>query len=267
MVYLFVAAAAAAVFGGLALYKARQASANVAGLLGVETSTTALLHELHQNATAAAGPGAYRERVEVEGVVVAGPGGLLTSEISKTECVWHQHRVTRHYEHVRRDDEGRRRVEKRKEKVANNRSRDAFVVRDDHGEVVVVPTHNVQQARKAVSEFRPEAQGNASTQLSLGSFSLSLPAADRGGTVGYQYDEWVLTPGTRVFVSGEAVDRDGRLEIRAPQDDRILITTRSEDEVLADKGQEAKMSTFSGYGLLALAVVLAVAGVVVGIVR
>lgn len=267
MTWLFIAAAAAAVAGVLALFKARQASRNVANLLAVESSTTAVLHQMHQNATEAAGPGAYRERVEVAGVVVAGPGGLLTSEISKTECVWHQHKVTRHYEHVRRDNEGRRRVEKRKEKVANNRTRESFLLRDDHGEVLVVPTDNVQQARKTVSEFRPETQGGTGAQVSLGSFSLSLPAGDRGGTVGYQYDEWVLTPGTRVFVAGEAVDRDGRLEIRAPEDDRILITTRSEEEVLADHGQEAKLATFGGYGLLVAAVALLVAGIVVAVVR
>lgn len=267
MSWFFIAAVIALGFGGLSLVKARKARSTVGELLGVETSTTAYVRQMHEAAVGAAGVGAYRERIELEGTVAPGPGGPLSSEISTTECVWHRHKVTRHYEEVRRDNEGRRRTSKRKDKMVDTSTREPFILRDETGEIAVVPVNGIRHARKSVSEFREADRRNDSTDIRFGSFSLSLPRGNQGGgTLGYQYDEWVLAPGTRVFVSGDVVDRNGHLEVRAPEGGRLLISTRSEDELLASSRKEEKRNTTFGYGGLALGAVLALAGVVVWLV-
>lgn len=265
MYLLFIAAVVALGFGAFSLFNARKARGAVGDLLSVETTTTAFVHELHQTAVGAAGVGAYRERVEFEGVVAPGPSGALSSEVSKTEAVWHRHRVTRHYEQVRRDSEGRRRTSKRTEKVADNSTREPFLLRDDTGEITVVPVDGVRHAHKSVSEFKESEQRGGATEIALGSFSLSLPR-ESGGTLGYEYEEWVLAPGTRVFVSGDVIDRNGHLEVRAPEGGKLLVSTRSEEELLESGRGDEKRNTLLGYGSLGLGAILAVAGVVVWLV-
>lgn len=262
MPWLFVVAVAAVALGAFLLYGAHKARRATSDLVSVETSPTSMVHELHRNALSAAGPGAFRERVEVAGTVVAGPQGVLRAEVSGTECVWHRHRVTRHYEEVRRDSEGRRRTSQRTDEMTDAASREPFVVRDEHGEITVVPTHGVPDARKSVSEFRDREQDRQGTELRLGSFSLSLPTQDRGGTLGYEYEEWVLAPGTRVFVSADAVDHDGTLELRAPEGGRLLVSTRSEEELLEGHRSSDRRGTLLGWGGIAVGVVAAIAGLV-----
>ncbi|MDT9591870.1 GIDE domain-containing protein [Nocardioides zeae] len=263
MSWFFVAALFAVAFGAYSLYNAHRAKGEVADLLAVQASTTDVVAQMHAAALAAAGPGAYRERVELEGVVEVGPQGPLTSEVSGTTCVWHQHKVTRHYEDVRRDKDGNRRTTKRTEKVVDNRTREPFVLRDAAGTITVVPVDGVKHAHKSASEFRDRQSADRGTDIRLGSFSMSLPSGNRGGgTLGHEYEEWVLTPGTSVFVSGEAVCRNGQLELRAPEGGRLLVSTRSEAELLDKSRSDHRRNQLLGLGCLALGVVLAVVGLV-----
>lgn len=251
-------------FGGWMFYQARGSQQAQRKLLGTETSTTGLLRELMTAATEAAGPGSFSEHVEVEGTAQPGAKGLLTSEVSKTECVWHRHQVTRKYKDVTTDSEGKRRTTTREEVVAKNTTKEPFLLRDADGDVTIVPSTAVKGARKSVSEFREAKGRNKQTKLELGSFSLSLPTADRDGeTIGYQYEEWVLTADTPIFVQGEAVDRNGKLQIRDPKGkEKLLITTSSEDELLDEVRGDGRKNLLFGAG----AVVAGLAAIVYGIV-
>lgn len=257
-----VGALVALAVAGAAVWKVRTTRDHQRRLLGTETTTTDVLRQLHQAATAAAGPGAYREQVELDGTAQPGPAGLLTSPVSGTACVWHAHKVTRHYRRETRDSQGRRRTEKRTEELVDERSREPFLLRDGGGEVLVVPTERVDGARKVVSEMREPTTERERTQISIGSFSLSLPSGSGDDTIGFEHEEWVVTPGTRLFVAGEAADRGGALEVRGPADPgsggRLVLSTRSEDELLAGSRRESLLYT----GGAVLAVVAAVALVV-----
>lgn len=250
LVGALVALVAAAVCGWLA----QQAKNRKASLLLTETSTTGLLRDLLAAATAAAGPGSFSEYVELQGTAQAGPAGLLTSEISETPCVWHRHEITRKYREVERDSEGNRRTVTKTETIAQHSSEDAFLLRDADGEITIVPSCDVEHPRKSVSEFRQEKDRDR-TDVSFGKFSFSLPSGDRD-TIGYEYEEWLLAPGTRIFVQGEAYDRNGDLEVREPKGKRdLVISTKSEEALIDDASGEIKL-----YG--ALAVLGAVAAVV-----
>lgn len=260
MPWFFLAALVAAAFGGYALYNAHRSQREVADLLAVETTTVGVIGQMHATALAAAGPGAYRERIELEGVVEPGPTGVLEAPVSRTPAVWHRHRVTRHYEQVRRDSNGNRQTSKRTEKVVDERSRQPFVLRDGSGAITVVPVHGVQHAHKTASDFRHSDRGERGAEISFGSFSMRLPTG--GGTIGFEYDEWALAPGTRVFVSGQAVCRNGQVEVHAPETGELLISTRSEQELLDRARSGHRLNRLLGIGCLAAAAGLAIAGVV-----
>jgi hypothetical protein len=230
-------------------------------LLGNETLTAAQLRELHAAATEAAGPDVFRQEVELKGRSGAHVDGLLTSELSGTPCVWYRQKVTRKYEETRRDSDGNRSTVQREEVMTDHHSSQAFFVVDETGRIPVVPGKGVQGARKVLSEFRQAGPRGGSSTLELGSLKLSIPSGNRGGTLGYEYEEWVLAQGVPLFVCGEAVDRGGRLSVREPEgSDRLLITTKSEEELV--EGAEKRFRYAAAGGALAAvaaAVVLVVA--------
>lgn len=264
MTAYIVGAVVALAAAGFCFWQAREASARRARLLLTETSSTGLLRELQAAATAAAGPGSFAELVELEGVAVAGPRGLLTSEISRTACVWHRHEITRKYRDVDHDSKGRRQTTTKEEVVTENSTQEPFGLRDADGEITIVPTVDVDHVRKSVSEFRESHERNDST-IKVGSFSFSIPSGGDGDTLGYTYEEWVLEPDTRIFVQGEARDRGGELEVVEPRGKHSLaISTRSEEALLDDAAGDHRLYTWLGAGAVVVAVILVVLGFTVG---
>ncbi len=105
----------------------RRAERRRGEMLGVETLTSDTIRQLCAAAAGAAGPGAFRQPVEVTGTTEASPAGVLTSEVSKTPCVWHRHRVTRRYRDVSTDSKGTRTTTTSEEVVIENTTQDPFV--------------------------------------------------------------------------------------------------------------------------------------------
>ena len=165
--------------------------------------------------------------------------------MAKAPCVWHRHRVTRKYREVSRDSKGNRRTSTREEVMTENVTPDAFVLRDGQGEITIVPSGEVDGARKTLSEFREENQDR--TEVKIGSFSFSFAGGGDGDTLGYEYEEWVLPPDTAIFVQGEASDRDGALQVAKPEGKGdLFISTKSETDLLKDASHDARL-----YGVLA----------------
>ena len=202
------------------------------------------LRELHRSATEAAGPGAFRQLVDIEGTVHPGPDGPLEAPLTHAECVWHRHSVMRRYQVVQKDAQGRRTTQNRDETESELTTENPFVVHDASGEVVVVPSTGVDCAEQSLDDFKQAG-----------------PREPRG-TVGRKRCEWLLRPGTLVFVHGEAVDQAGSLVILEPEGkDKLLVSTRSETEVLASAASGQKWMRLGGIAAAVVAVVLGVFGV------
>ena len=245
-------ALAVAGFCGYLILKARKRQRK---MITTETFTAQELRTLQTAAAEAAGPGVFRQQCEVAGTAQPSSSGVLKSEISATECVWHKHVVTRKFWETerRRDSNGdyrNRRVEK-KEKVADRESEQAFLITDETGSILVHPGKAVEGADKVVDRFEPEDEKEERTELSIGSFSLSLPKTRREGTIGYEYEEWVLKPGRKLYVLGEAGDASGDLAIEAPS----LVSTKDEETLLRETQSKQRLFLLGG-------VVAAVVGVV-----
>lgn len=239
-----VGALALLVLAGLLLWGSRRAGNRHRDMFLTETIGSGTLHELHRAATAAAGPGAFRQRVDLEGTAAAGPHGPLSSELTGTPCVWHHHRVTRRFQEEAKDSEGRPRLETREEVESELRSETAFCVRDGEGTVLVETEGDVGDARKVLDVFEEARPGR------------DVP----GRTLGYRREEWVLELGTPLYVSGEAFDRDGSLVVGEPEGKaRLVVTTRSQTQML-------ESARSSERGLRVAAAVSGAAALVLGVV-
>lgn len=237
----WIGAALAAVVAGVAWWMERSAQRRHAALVGTETSRIGTLLELAAAAAAAAGPDSYRERVEVEGVVGAGSQGLLRSEANGEPCVWWRQRTTRRYRSWSTDKDGRRTSSTSEEVVSDDCSDAPFTVSDGSGEVLVHPAVQVDGATRGRTLQR---------------------RGDGGDTLGYTVEEWLLPAGARVFVAGEAAERGGGIEVGAPEVGEMVLTTRSETELLRSAAGSARTAGIVWKVATGAAAVLASVGVV-----
>lgn len=242
---------------GFLLWQHLQERKKHLALVATETSSTGTLRELAGAAATAAGVGAFRQFVEVKGTVHPGPSGPLKAPFSGTECAWYWTRVTHHWREAYTDNDGNRRYRDQSERLQSDRSTEPFTLRDDEGDLLVVPGTNVANARKTVSENR-DSEPETST-VKIGKFEFS--SSSRQGDSRYQYEEWVLPLQSRLFVQGDATDSDGRLEIRKPEGSRkMVLDTRSEEEVTTESRKHMQLTLGLAAGLIVLAIVLLVVG-------
>lgn len=253
-----IALVVAAVCGVLAYLAKRRLHA----MITTETFTAKELETLRTAASDAAGQGTFRYRCEVTGTAQPGPGGALKSEISGTECVWHRHVITRKYWETRRDDDGNRRRVERQETMADTTVGPPFLVADGTGSTLVDPAGTRPEGvQKVVDRFERENQRQHKTELKIGNFSLSLPSTPREGTLGYRYEEWVLKPGARLYVLGEASDASGEICVGKPSESGpFIISTKNEQDLIQENRRNQKVLTVAGAVLAPLGVLFLVIG-------
>jgi hypothetical protein len=228
-------------------------------MITTETLTSQALGELAAAAATAAGPGAFRHTCEVTGTVQPGPGGALKSELSSTECVWHKHVVSRKYWETRRvrDSDGdyrTRRVESW-ERVAERQSDQPFTLVDQTGSVGVHAGGKEPDGREQVVDRFEPSNEQRGTELRFGGFSLNL-GGGREGTIGYKYEEWVLRPGRRLYVLGEATDASGSIVMTNPS----IISTKDEQQLIQEARTSQRWLTIGGAVAGVAGVVLIVVG-------
>ncbi|TNC28760.1 E3 ubiquitin ligase family protein [Amycolatopsis alkalitolerans] len=233
-------------------------------MIGTETLSIPELEDLRRISDELGARGGFRKTAEVLGAAHPRPEGLLTAEISKIPCVWYRYRVERQYEHVEYRD-GRRHTSKRTEKVADHTSSEGYALIDEAGRTIGVAPDGTKPegAEQSVNRFEPYRGGDQPVEL----FGLRLPgflAGNRDSTIGFEYSEWLIRPGTRLYILGEVHDIIGPLVIAKPQEKgHFLIAAKTEQELRADRTRRHK--------LLAAGVLVAffagVALTVVGIIR
>ncbi|MGW0517679.1 GIDE domain-containing protein [Crossiella sp. NPDC003009] len=225
---------------------------HVHALIATETQPVAEL-ETYRGAAAEVAT-SVRRVAEVLGHAEPGPHGPLVSELSRTECVWHRHLVRRRYRKVSTDSRGRRKVSEHTETVAENSSGPLFGVRDGSGLVYVDPAGARPDAPELVMQrFEP------AEQAPQGFLDQLLGPSRQAGTIGYEYNEWVLRPGARLFVHGLLADRgQGPLVFGRPAKGPYVISTRSEAEVRVAKSHDQLMFAFGSLAVFLIGLALVV---------
>lgn len=242
---------------GAGFYFMRRMRNELHAMMGMETSAVSDLEEKRRTADELGGQGGFRQQCELVGESYPRPEGVLVSELTKTECVWYRYRVEREFREQRYDSRGNLRRERKKEKIADFTSHDGYALRDGNGELIGIDPNGVapDHPEQTVDRFEPhERQG---PQL----FGVQLPSFfDASDTIGYHYKEWVIRPGRQLYVLGEAHDKIGPLVVAKPSNGSFIISTRSEEELRADRGKKHQWLRVGVLAGAALGVVVTVAG-------
>lgn len=243
----------------------RHTKSQLHAMIGTETLSIPRLEEDRRISDGLGARGGFRRTSEVVGAAHPRPEGPLVSEISKTECVWYRYEVRRQYERVEYRD-GRRRYSKHTEKVTEHTSYDGYALIDEQGRTIGVDPNGTKPegVEQTVNRFEP-ASGGGSQEFAL--FGIQLPNflnSGQNSTIGFEYREWVIRPGQRMYILGEVHDKIGPLVIGKPeQGGHFIISTGTEDELRRSRTQRHK---FLAIGVVA-ATVIGVIVTVIGIVR
>jgi hypothetical protein len=262
MTWMWILGLVLLVAGAVCLYIAVRAQRRVHAMMAAETLTVPELEQLRGISDELTSSGGFRKVCEVIGAAAPGPQGLLQAELTGTECVWHGYRVQRRYKHYDRDSDGDTRVTTRTETVAEHSSAPGFtVVRDGHA---IGVDHGgrrpdgVEQVADRFEEAQEQRTGGGWLRA-LGDFV----DGDRDETIGFQYTEWALRPGTPLYVLGEVRDTTGELVIGPPADtkDHFVVSTRSEEQLTASARSRQRWLSRIGAGVGVGGLVLVVLGI------
>lgn len=252
--------------------KSRRAHAREA--TATETLTAAELAALASGVAGEVGGGSFRQRCEVVGAAAPGTNGNLQAPHSGTEAVWYRAEVVhRYWVQERRTVDGHTRWERdeREETVSDLTSEQPFLVADASGgaAVLVAPDGaSIDEPEQTVDRFEPGRAGNGNGSPSSGILDSVVAAfiesGERSGTLGFAYREWVIRPGARLYVHGEAADATGALRFAKPQDGRYVISTRTEEEIVGEAQSHARWATIGAAVLAVAGVALVAAGLVAG---
>ena len=239
-----------------ALWFARSERAEARKVTATETLGCGELSTLSTSVAGEVGGGSFRQRCEVVGKAEAGEAGVLKAPESGADAIWHRSVVTHKYWEMeeRREENRTRHVRVEKEEtVSDIRSDTPFQVRDDSGAVLVSPAGaDVDEPERVVDRFeRHEGERESVGEAVLDAF---LRVGNETGTIGFKHEEWVIRPGARVYVHGEATDATGQVSFAKPSDDGdFIVSLRSEAEIVGDAERNAKIAAIA-------AAVAAVAG-------
>lgn len=235
MIYAGIALIAAAI----ALYVlAQRSAAKARRITATQNLTPAELLALHRDVVGGADvAGAFVQTADSSGTVrCAAP---LTAPMSDTPCVYYRATVTAQIEERRSetDSDGHRttRWERDDRVVSDDERCTTFELCAADGAVAVSGEGaKFDRPVQTVERFEPH-HGGASGAISIG--GLTFGADQR--ILGYRHVEHVLPLGAQVFVHGSADDALGRLTFRPDAGGSLLVSTRSEEQLVAGAKQAA----------------------------
>ena len=236
MIYIGIALIGAAVV----LYVlAQRSAAKARRITATQNLTPAEILALHAGVVGDADvAGAFTQTVDSSGVVRC--GAPLTSPMSNTPCVWFRATVTAQIEELRTstDSEGRRTQRwERDDRVVSDLSQGTtFELCAGDGAVAVsCDGAKLDHPLASVDRFEPygggDVVGNTLERLSLGAMTSFMGGQQR--VLGYRHVEHVVPVDSQVFVHGGIDDAAGRLQFRAADGRPLLISTRSEEQLVA----------------------------------
>ena len=246
---------------GVALYLYLDQRKKLRAATRTETLQCGQLSELSQAAAEAVGAGSFSHACELVGPAVAPEQGPMTAPESKQACVWHRTKLTEHYWDWERDSDGDRRRVRRTREIHSHTSESSFFVDDGTGRVAIDPKGADIDGEDKVVDRMEEDRGRMSSMSGLVGIAQSIFQAG-DNTIGIEHEEWIIRPGARLYVLGEASDRSGQLELAKPDDGPMVISTRSEEEYVASTRSFMKWSLVGAIVLGIAAPVLIVLGIV-----
>lgn len=240
-----------------------------------ERSTIKMIRENYDFIEGGYGEGNFSNYVEVTGY--ASHGEPLIAEFSGIECVYYHSKVVEEYEEEQAytDQNGNRKYRwVRNSRVVQDIERKIDFDLDDETGLIFIELEGAEFSKEKV--YNDYEQGKnpdftrrvkSSNSGFLDSLLSGLSSGRRhSGTriLGYKYTEEAIPLDSKLYVIGEANDRNGELTISAPKDKSkpYIISLKSEDQIT--KALQKKINTFKigaiacfmiGLGLVAFGVI------------
>jgi hypothetical protein len=221
----------------------------------VETYDAATLDEIHRRITTSLGASYFIRPCEVTGIIECDTP--LIGPVSGRAFVAYKYDVYEEYEEevTTRDDEGRESTttERRSTSIESEERRIPFFVRDDTGRVLVLPDGATIDLIETVNRFVTTPQSP--------SWTSSI------NTLGWRQIERGLDVGTRVFVSGIAIDHDGKPAVASytPYGKQpLLISRKSEQELAASAAFWARSMSYAAIASAVIGLALIVGSFLIG---
>jgi hypothetical protein len=259
--WMWILGAALVVGGAACLSAASRTQRRVHAMMATETLSVLELEELRRISDELGARGGFRKVCEVVGQAHPAPHGLLTSELTGTPCVWHSHRIQRRYRHRSRDSRGNVEVTTRTETVAEHTSGQGFALIRDGLTIGVDPGGQRPDGVEQVTDRFEEAAPGSRPGGLMGVLDVLTGTGD--DTLGYQYTEWVIRPGTPMYVLGEVHDAIGPLVIARPTDRKLpfVISTRTEEQLTHSGRTQQRWLAWTGGGLAVAGLALVPLGI------
>lgn len=259
--------------GGALVFFGRKSADTALQMKATETSQIGALRQLvgQIRAELGGGPSQWAEHVELKGRVVC--ERPLRAELSGMDAAVVRTTVTRDVEELRedRDSEGnvRTRWVKRSETVQSNTLEAPFAIDDGTGTLEVRPSGADYTLQDVVDRFEPPNAVEQGSSLVFGSMRFGMsgsfgPIHGRRRVIGYRFRESILPLGAPVYALGQASDTAAGFLLGKPADkeQRFVISTKSEEEMVAAAESSAKWMGYGGIGLIAVGALMAIAGLI-----
>ena len=175
-----------------------------------ETTTAKRIEENYKDITEKLGKGNYTEGVELKGQ--GKTNKPLKSQHTNTDCLWFKSQIIREYEETVNvtDSEGRKKTEIRRGSETVSTTEDSIVFDLDDGSgatIKINPEGSEIVGKQIYNQFKP---GEYTGPLN---FTLNALAGGRR-TIGYRYIEQIIPSDQRLYILGEASDKNGVLEVK-----------------------------------------------------
>ncbi len=237
----------------------------------LETSRIKDVVENYEHISNSMGSGSFSNHVEIKGV--AHTDSPLMSELKEEAVVYYCSTVEHEYEKLetKTDSDGKKSKEwvKHQDTVSENkRWADGFGVKDDTGFVAINATKSQLHTETLFTKFeKGEPNPLVGSSLKIKGFSISLGDNNSSNgfrTIGYRYSESGIRVGAKLYVVGDANDRNGTLEISHPKDKKspFIVSVKSKDDLLGSLSGAAKGLKIGAFISFGLAAVLVVVGII-----
>lgn len=224
-----------------------------------ETTTAKKIEENYKEISEKLGKGNYSEGVELKGE--GKTNKPLKSQHTNTSCLWFKSQVIREYEETVNvtDSNGRRNTETRRgsETVSTAEDFIIFDLDDGSGATIKINPEGADIVGKQVyNQFKP---GEYTGPLQ---FTLNALTGGRR-TIGYRYIEEIIPVDQRLYILGEASDKNGILEVKKSSDKKkkFIVSVKSEEELIGSYSRTAKFMMLgavclplTGIGLILFAI-------------
>lgn len=265
------------ILSGILYYFKNLSSKKLIALHLTDTYTVSKLFEIYKSVASEMGRGFFKMLVEVTGKIEC-PNPII-GELSKIPCLYCESYVDMEIEESfyvpnPKTNQSTLRTIRRSERVSSLIRHAEFFLWDETGKIKIDPHQAEIDKIKVVDYFQP-ANGYSKGMSGFFNFGGFFPSRfshfGRPGKIilGYKYTEFIFPLDKKVFIIGEANDKNGILQISKPSSNEgvFIISNKSEEELVNEIKSSIWWLQFGNILFLILGIIMVIAEIFVNYVK